>query len=139
MNSPDQTGSPLSSPSSGSHTPEETGPLSPASVGTGNLLSSVVSNLSSQGGGGVGKRRMHFATGGSTRDVKSRRREDHRKGAGGGGSSSGAHGGPEMWEGKASHGSGKKDKEDLLDYHIVEYLKREIGDPFLEATFGLPR
>ncbi|KAF9261250.1 hypothetical protein L218DRAFT_1001937 [Marasmius fiardii PR-910] len=144
MNSPDQ-GSPLSSPSSGSQTPEET-LLSPSSSSnTANVLNAVTSNLSSQGqgvGGASGKRRMHFGAGGSNRDVKTRRREDyHRKGGGSGlgPSGGGAHGGgSEMWEGKGGHG-GKKDKEDLLDHHVVEYLKKEIGDPFLEATFGLPR
>ncbi|KAJ7068196.1 hypothetical protein C8F01DRAFT_1246731 [Mycena amicta] len=48
----------------------------------------------------------------SSRDAKSRRREDPRRGG---------------WE-------GKRDKDELIDGHVVDTLRKEIGDPFNEAT-----
>ncbi|KAL0067051.1 hypothetical protein AAF712_005835 [Marasmius tenuissimus] len=132
MNSPDPESPGYSSPSSGSRTPEEIlPPQSSGLAGTSTLLSAVSSSLS---GSAAAKRRMNFAGGGSNRDVKTRRRDDHRKGM------HGSHGGgSEMWEGKGGHGGGKKDKDELVDHHLVEYIKKEIGDPFFEATFAVPR
>ncbi|KAJ7574585.1 hypothetical protein C8J56DRAFT_978656 [Mycena floridula] len=119
MISPD--GSPISTPSSGSPSPEETG-VSYNQTGstTSTLLNFVTSSLSP----GSSKRRMpaasHFSSA-SNRDSKSRRREDSRRGMGGGGGA---------WESKDL--AGKRDKEELVDNQIVDYFRKEIGDPFYE-------
>ncbi|THV03977.1 hypothetical protein K435DRAFT_962111 [Dendrothele bispora CBS 962.96] len=129
MNSPPD-GSPISTPSSGSPTPEESGvTYVPSSANTSNLLNAVSSNLgpgtvsSSQSSG---KRRLpgggSFSSG-SARDPKSRRRDDReaRKGMSGSG--------PWDKDGKKSR------EEDLIDSQLVEQIRKDIGDPFLDITF----
>ncbi|KAK7467655.1 hypothetical protein VKT23_004708 [Stygiomarasmius scandens] len=130
MNSPD--GSPISTPSSVTPPPEEAGASYAATSGnTSHLLNVVTSNLSSGGATASpsqssGKRRLPGGgsfTSGSARDPKTRRRDDRepRKGMSGNG----------PWEKE-----GKKSKdEDLIDSQIVEQLRKDIGDPFLDPSF----
>lgn len=115
MNSPPEPASPaLSTPSSGSPSPEEINATYQSSTSTtSNLLNLVTSTLSPSS-----KRRLPGSGafgGGSSRDAKSRRREDPRRMAvreGTGGN----------WEGKES--SGRKEKDDLVDAHIVDWLRK---------------
>ncbi|ESK96527.1 hypothetical protein Moror_7035 [Moniliophthora roreri MCA 2997] len=127
MNSPPDQDSPLSTPSSGSRTPDEIITAQPSSsagesAATRNMLQAVSSNLAQQSS----KRRLHFGSAPSNRDPKTRRRDDPRKG-----------GGPEFW-GEGGKG-GKKEKDELLDQNIVDWLRKEIGDPFFESTFNATR
>jgi len=133
MNSPIDHGSPESS-SSGSPPPEE---VSPVTGGSSNYILNLTSHINNIGSfQGPSKRRLpqgsSFAAASSSRDLKSRRRErergDSSRAAGGGGGG----GGHIVWE-KESGGLGKKElKDDLLDQSLVEHLRKEIGDPFLE-------
>ncbi|KIM48587.1 hypothetical protein M413DRAFT_81723 [Hebeloma cylindrosporum] len=122
MNSPPEIGSPSpSTPSSGSPPPEEAYQQIPA-----NASSSYISNLTSHIGAAFGaqsssKRRLptgsSFGAASSSRDTKTRRRAAEPGRTGGG-----------PWESS----SGKKEKDELIDTALVEYLRKEIGDPFLE-------
>jgi len=121
MNSPTDHGSPASS-SSGSPPPEDASPV----TGGSSYISSHLNTIASFSGSS--KRRLpqgsSFAAASSTRDPKSRRRERER------GEPSRA--GHTVWD-KESGGLGKKEpKDDLLDQGLVEHLRKEIGDPFLE-------
>ncbi|KAF7313736.1 hypothetical protein HMN09_00530700 [Mycena chlorophos] len=81
---------------------------------------SILSHLTSSFTASPSKRRLPAGSsfaGSSSRDVKSRRREDPRRGG---------------WEMK--EGGGKRDKEELVDPHIVDTFRKEIGDPFNEAN-----
>jgi len=122
MNSPD-LGSPTESQSSSeSPPPGETSPYVPP-IGGSNYLSSLTSHITATFAGGAtssSKRRLppgsSFGAASSARDAKSRRREREQ-------------GRPGHWEKE----SGKKEpKDDLLDQALVEHLRKEIGDPFLE-------
>jgi len=112
MNSPLDHGSPASSSSSGSPPPEE---ALPATGG-----SSYISNFISSNFSGPSKRRLpqgpSFAAASSTRDPKTRRRERER--------GEPSRPGHTAWD--------KEPKDDLLDQGLVEHLRKEIGDPFLE-------
>ncbi|KAK7061655.1 hypothetical protein R3P38DRAFT_2830774 [Favolaschia claudopus] len=116
MHSPDpDSGS--SSPATDSPPPEENFPTSSSTTsGFFNLASQLTSSFS----GSPSKRRLpgsSFPTGSSSRDPKSRRRDDPRRGT---------------WDGKEG---GKREKEELVDNHVVETLRKEIGDPFNETAF----
>jgi len=127
MNSPDH-GSPTESQSSSeSPPPGETSPYVPPISGN-SYLSSLTSHITATFAGGASsssKRRLppgsSFGAASSARDPKSRRRERGEPGRPG-----------HPWE-KDSGGPGKKEpKDDLLDQALVEHLRKEIGDPFLE-------
>ncbi|KAF7301334.1 hypothetical protein MIND_00698600 [Mycena indigotica] len=118
MHSPD--------PDSGSSSPVSDTPPDehfPAPPSGSMFLTNLTSHFTSSFTASAAKRRL--PTGGSfaassSRDVKTRRREDPRRGGG--------------WEGKEGGAGGKRDKEELIDGHIVEGLRKEIGDPFNEAA-----
>ncbi|KAF7331962.1 hypothetical protein MKEN_00076500 [Mycena kentingensis (nom. inval.)] len=114
------------------HSPQDSGSSSPASdvpddrdmLPTGgpssHIFSSIASHLSSSFSS-PSKRRLpggssSYASS-SSRDIKSRRRDDPRRGA---------------WDNKEG---GKRDKEELIDNHVVDTLRKEIGDPFMENPF----
>jgi len=91
--------------------------------GTTSHLLNLASHITSSFSGSPSKRRLpggsSFAAASSSRDPKSRRREDPRRGG--------------TWEGR--EGGGKREKEELVDNQVVEYLRKEIGDPFNETSF----
>ncbi|KAJ3499570.1 hypothetical protein NMY22_g19497 [Coprinellus aureogranulatus] len=128
MDSPTQY-SPSSTPSDISPPNEEVNFQAPAG-GTFDkgFLTNITSQLSTftsgggSGSGGPSKRRMGGMPHGhgGNRDPKSRRRENSGRMEG------------MSWEGKGP--GGKREKEDLLDQHLVEYLRKEIGDPFQEPS-----
>ncbi|KAK7061037.1 hypothetical protein VNI00_000772 [Paramarasmius palmivorus] len=132
MNSPPEQDSPLSTPSSGSRTPDEI-QVQTTSAGeassTRNILQSVSTQLANQPGQSS-KRRLHSGGAPSNRDPKTRRRDDPRKVMSGGGPDFWAEGG-----GKAA----KKEKEELLDQNVVDWLRKELGDPFFETAFSPAR
>jgi len=147
MNSPDPASPSASTASSGSPPPEETSPHVP----TGNIsyLSSLTSHITATFGGGPNssssKRRLpggsSFAAASSARDSKTRRRGEPGRS------------GNTAWDGGVKESGGKKEKDELLDQGLVEYLRKgmsvflfhpchvfnvfmkfsEIGDPFLEV------
>ncbi|TFK63347.1 hypothetical protein BDN72DRAFT_775992 [Pluteus cervinus] len=115
--------SPSSTPSSGSPPPEEvtyTGP-------TQGVASQFV-NLIASGFAGAAKRRLPtgptFASSASSasRDPKPRRRADPTRAGSG-----------HTWEGHSLE-KGRREKDELIDNSIVEYLRKQIGDPFTEHT-----
>ncbi|KJA24269.1 hypothetical protein HYPSUDRAFT_539569 [Hypholoma sublateritium FD-334 SS-4] len=126
MNSPPDPSSPSpSTPSSGSPPPEEAYP-SGTGAGSASYLANLTSHIGSAfSGSSASKRRLptgsSFAAG-STRDAKSRRRGE-----------SGRPGNPN-WDGLKDNG-GKKEKDELIDTALVDYLRKEIGDPFQELPF----
>jgi len=67
-----------------------------------------------------GKRRQPHNVSARDRDAKSRRREP-RSGASVG-----------TWEPQGGKEGGRKDKEEFIDAFVVEKLRKDIGDPFLE-------
>lgn len=117
MNSPPDPGSPSpSTPSSGSPPPEEVN-FQPAHTGR-----SYIENLTSQistafAGGSSSKRRLptgSFGVGSSARDAKTRRR----------GESSRQNPTSTVWEGMKEATGGKKEKDELIDNALVEYLRK---------------
>jgi len=139
MNSPPEPGSPSpSTPSSSSPPPDELSfATQPSGQSSGGNLTAanIASHLTSQftafisgGSASAAKRRLpsssSFGAAGSSRDPKTRRRDDRDRRMGGGGGS--------IWiEGKEG---GKREKDDLVDGHLVELLRKEIGDPFMDPT-----
>jgi len=147
MNSPPDPGSPTSStPSSGSPPPEEVN-YQPSS-GTNTYLSNLTSHISNTFGGSssASKRRLpagsSFGAAASSRDAKTRRRGD-----------TGGRQVPLTWESANKESGGKKEKDELIDNALVDYLRKgmsyglyigirgdspetsrrlEIGDPFQE-------
>ncbi|CAA7271007.1 unnamed protein product [Cyclocybe aegerita] len=124
MNSPPEAGSPSpSTPSSGSPPPEE-------ATFQPNTGASYLSNLTSQittafGGSSSSKRRLptgsSFGASSSSRDAKTRRKGEPGRSGG------------SNWPGELKEtGGSKKEKDELIDNALVEYLRKEIGDPFLE-------
>ncbi|OAX42137.1 hypothetical protein K503DRAFT_780135 [Rhizopogon vinicolor AM-OR11-026] len=108
------------------------------------MLGSIASMMPSPGS----KRRLpggsSFDGPSSRRDAKTRRREDAMSMIGnsrrlaeiqgqsvGGGSFGQTASNP--WVVKSEHGA-RRDKEDLLDVPMVEQLRKEFGDPFLEIA-----
>ncbi|PFH51677.1 hypothetical protein AMATHDRAFT_2783 [Amanita thiersii Skay4041] len=100
----------------------------------------VSGNNAGSGGAGAGagsaassvkRRQPHPAHGSSARDAKSRKRGDHGRAGG-----SGAAGGPgSNWDyGKDGPGGSRKDKDELVDVHVVDKLRRDLGDPFMEVN-----
>ncbi|KAF9014177.1 hypothetical protein BDQ17DRAFT_1270372 [Cyathus striatus] len=130
MNSLTDQESASSTPSSGSPPPEEVNFQPPAGSSAGSHFMNIASQITSSftsGAGSSSKRRLpggsSFASG-SSRDPKSRRRGvEHSRATG-----------PSQWEGSLKEGliASRKDKDELIDQHLVDYLRREIGDPFLE-------
>ncbi|KAK2466655.1 hypothetical protein APHAL10511_000913 [Amanita phalloides] len=138
MNSP---GSPtFSTPSSESPPPEDTHfPPSQNTAQLSQLITQVAASLSSSGNptsptvtagpstsgshhGSVGvpsskRRQPQGASYARDRDAKTRRREPR---AGG------------VWEPQGGKEGGRKDKDEFIDTHIAENLRKDIGDPFLE-------
>ncbi|KAH6902731.1 hypothetical protein BKA70DRAFT_1304385 [Coprinopsis sp. MPI-PUGE-AT-0042] len=129
MNSPGEPISPSpSTPSSATPPNEEVGfQGTQGGSDSKGFMSSLTSSLSHFAGGGSSKRRLpaggSFGQSSSNRDLKSRRREN-----------TGSRMGTADWEGKQSSGAGaKRERDDLLDPHLVDYLRKEIGDPFQES------
>ncbi|KIK61849.1 hypothetical protein GYMLUDRAFT_72917 [Collybiopsis luxurians FD-317 M1] len=115
MHSPIEPGSPtLSTPTSESDIEE----VSITGAGSSSTIISTIQSSSS-------KRRLNPGMA-SNRDPKSRRR-DHTFKTHSGGDEKGARGG--NWEKE------KKEKDELLDMHLVEFFRKEIGDPFVELSF----
>ncbi|KAF8163677.1 hypothetical protein B0H34DRAFT_333025 [Crassisporium funariophilum] len=124
MNSPPERSSPSSTPSSGSPPPEETN--YPPST-SGGYLANLTSHLTATFGGSPSssKRRLptgpSFGAASSARDPKTRRRGE-----------SGRQNSSTGWDGQGL-AIAKKEKDELIDHALVEYLRKEIGDPFLET------
>ncbi|KAF9037906.1 hypothetical protein BDP27DRAFT_1455479 [Rhodocollybia butyracea] len=113
-----EPGSPtLSTSSSGSDVEE----LSISGPGSSTLASSIPISSSSS------KRRLNPGVA-SNRDPKSRRLKVHGAADERRDREHGVRGG--NWE----MGKDKKEKDELLDMFVVEYLRKEIGDPFLEIS-----
>ncbi|KAF6763631.1 hypothetical protein DFP72DRAFT_800813 [Ephemerocybe angulata] len=128
MDSPVQI-SPSSTPSSSSPPAEEVNFQGPSGGGYDKgFIGNLTNHLTSFGGSGPSKRRLggssYAQSGhGANRDSKSRRREN----SGRMDSTGGSH-----WDNKGP--GGKRDKDDLLDQNVVDYLRKEIGDPFQEPS-----
>jgi len=128
MNSPLDPGSPTDSAStSGTPPPEE--------IVTGNNqgdsrsglgLFQLANHITAAFTGSSSKRRNPSSgtsgAGSSARDPKLRRRGD---------------GSRSTWETRDPQGT-RKEKEELVDASIVDYLRKEIGDPFLEVSTSAP-
>ncbi|KAJ3822146.1 hypothetical protein EV361DRAFT_921839 [Lentinula raphanica] len=142
MHSPIEPGSPtLSTPSSGSDVEDLTLSPSTSTLSTdpntlgftnalGVTLSSVISSST--------KRRLNpgSRSGRDARDSKSRRKDApaHYPGKGhivgdGDREKQGMRGGGYDMQKE------KREKEEMIDMNVVEYLRKEIGDPFLETKF----
>ncbi|KDR73713.1 hypothetical protein GALMADRAFT_251521 [Galerina marginata CBS 339.88] len=124
MNSPPDPGSPSpSTPSSGSPPPEEVN----FQQNTSSYLANLTSHISATFSGNSSKRRLpagsSFGAASSARDAKTRRRGE-----------SGRQNTSTTWEGLKESVGGKKEKDELIDNALVEYLRKEIGDPFLEPA-----
>ncbi|TFK22982.1 hypothetical protein FA15DRAFT_670992 [Coprinopsis marcescibilis] len=128
MNSPEPI-SPSSTPSSGTPPNEEINLQSygGSAIDKG-FLSTITSHLSgftgqASGNSSSSKRRLpggtsvHFNSS-SNRDSKTRRRENSSRAGTG------------EWEGGPKGPGGKREKDELLDQGLVEFLRKEIGDPF---------
>ncbi|RDB22111.1 hypothetical protein Hypma_010731 [Hypsizygus marmoreus] len=126
MNSPPDPDSPISTDSD-SPPPEEiqTQPATSSS----HFMSLANQITQSFQAGGASKRRLpggsSFGASSSNRDTKSRRRGDPAR------LNVGPAGGAGTWESK---GEGKREEKDLVDHNVVEYLRKEIGDPFQEGV-----
>lgn len=81
-----------------------------------NTLANIASHITSSFSGSPSKRRLpggpSFGAASSTRDTKSRRRDDTRRMG-----NSAAN-----WDGAKD--SGKREKEDLIDSHIVDFFRK---------------
>jgi len=125
MNSPPDPGSPSpSTPSSGSPPPEEVNfQPNPGS----SYLANFTSHISATFSGNSSKRRLpagsSFGAASSARDAKTRKRGE-----------SGRQNSSAAWEGLKESAGGKKEKDELIDNALVEYLRKEIGDPFVEPA-----
>ncbi|KAJ3813242.1 hypothetical protein EV368DRAFT_85289 [Lentinula lateritia] len=139
MNSPIEPGSPtLSTPSSGSDVEEMSLPPS-SSFPSGLVINSIGSfgnTVPSSATSSSSKRRLNPGSVSSRdpRDSKSRRRDNphyHAKGAGGEGDRErqGARGANYEMQKE------KREKDELLDMGAVEFLRKEIGDLFVEISF----
>ena len=112
MNSPPDPGSPsaLSTPSSASPPPEEVNFHQTSAQFINNLASQVTSAFT---GGNSSKRRLpggsSFGAASSARDPKSRRRGDS---------------GRNNWEGGKEGGAGRKEKDELIDTNVVDWLRK---------------
>ncbi|KAJ3929062.1 MAG: hypothetical protein NXY57DRAFT_963955 [Lentinula lateritia] len=143
MNSPIEPGSPtLSTPSSGSDVEEISLPPS-SSFSSGLVINSIGSfgnTVPSSATSSSSKRRLNPGSVSSRdpRDSKSRRRDNphhHAKGAGGEGERERDR---ERQGGRGANyemQKEKREKDELLDMGAVEYLRKEIGDPFVEISF----
>ncbi|KAJ3794746.1 hypothetical protein GGU11DRAFT_747690 [Lentinula aff. detonsa] len=141
MNSPIEPGSPtLSTPSSGSDVEELN--LTPSSSAFSAGLNALGATLSNAIPSSSSKRRLNPGSLSSRdpRDSKSRKRDNphhHSKAQSG---TAGTEGERER-ERQGVRGGNyevqkeKREKEELLDMGIVEFLRKELGDPFLEINF----
>ncbi|KAF7985910.1 hypothetical protein HWV62_43814 [Athelia sp. TMB] len=130
MNSPPEPGSPSpSTPSSGSPPPDEMEQIEATSRGpmSGGFMGKLTNSLSGGPSPMTTKRRLpagsSFGAASNTRDAKTRRTQEgkdrDRRGGGGDG-----------W----GDGKTRKDKDELLDTNLVEQLRKDFGDPFLEDS-----
>lgn len=139
MDSPGQLSPAVSTPSTGSPAPEEVN-FQPPSGSDKGFLGSLTSQLTSFASGGSSSKRQRlggssYAATTGARDPRSRRRENSGRADTG------------HWDGKGP--GGKRDKDELLDQNLVDYLRKgelrsssgfsctyvhlaEIGDPFQE-------
>ncbi|KAG6833083.1 hypothetical protein H0H87_011494 [Tephrocybe sp. NHM501043] len=125
MNSPPDPGSPISTDTE-SPPPEEANLQSSSSTGHFvNFASQIAQTFGSSGA----KRRQH-ALGGlsAVREPKTRRRMEQSKG---GGSSLAA-----TWD-NAGAKEGKRDERDMIDYNLVEYLRKGVGSRSLKTTLKM--
>ncbi|KAJ3866757.1 hypothetical protein EV359DRAFT_62051 [Lentinula novae-zelandiae] len=143
MNSPIEPGSPtLSTPSSGSDVEEIS--LPPSSSFPSGLVINSIGSFGNTGPSSAtsssSKRRLNPGSVSSRdpRDSKSRRRDNphhHAKGAGGEGERERDR---ERQGGRGANyemQKEKREKDELLDMGVVEFLRKEIGDPFVEISF----
>ncbi|KAH0832082.1 hypothetical protein J3R83DRAFT_12990 [Lanmaoa asiatica] len=149
MNSPDP-GSPISTDTSGSPPPDDfqfsnRDQQQILSAADARLLSNISSSLTSASGSS--KRRLpggSSSEGPQRRDPKSRRREDAVGSASGSrrmiiegqvghmvGSSVGL--GNNTFQPRGDYAS-RRDKEELIDSSLVEQLRQDFGDPFLDPS-----
>ncbi|KAG9315748.1 hypothetical protein JVU11DRAFT_3396 [Chiua virens] len=138
MNSPDP-GSPISTDTSGSPPPDDyqllnRDPQQVWSAADARLLTNISTSTS-----GSSKRRLPGGppVEGTRRDPKSRRREDaftsptgsRRIGIEGqGGQALGSN----TFQSRGEYTS-RRDKEELIDLSLIEQLRQDFGDPFLES------
>ncbi|GLB34571.1 hypothetical protein LshimejAT787_0201360 [Lyophyllum shimeji] len=124
MNSPPDPGSPISTDTE-SPPPEEISPPPSSQTPFQNLASHISQTFAGSGA----KRRLpggsSYGASSSNRDPKSRRRGDlqmtsTRTGAGG-----------SIWEGSKEK---QREERDLVDHGVVEFLRKEIGDPFQDTV-----
>ncbi|TFK36371.1 hypothetical protein BDQ12DRAFT_686799 [Crucibulum laeve] len=130
MNSPD--GSPTSTPSSGSPPNEEMNFQLPSNATAASHFINLTSQLANTFSGNGSSKRRHPASSSfmsqSSRDPKSRRRGEP-----------GRVGGGSNWEagqaGQLKDAMGKREKDELIDHQLVDLLRKEIGDPFIESGY----
>ncbi|KAF9241163.1 hypothetical protein BU15DRAFT_45324 [Melanogaster broomeanus] len=145
MNSPDP-GSPISTDTSGSPPPDESqftnrDQQQMLNIPNAQLFHNISSSLAS--GSGSSKRRLPGGStfeGPSRRDPKLRRREDAMgpstsskrfvEGQMAGGSVGPAGG--TSFPSRVDYGA-RRDKEELVDLSLVEQLRQDFGDPFLDS------
>ncbi|KAG5643213.1 hypothetical protein DXG03_001331 [Asterophora parasitica] len=125
MNSPPDPGSPISTDTDSG--PEEVFQTQGPS-GAPHFITTVARDITQSFISGGSKRRLpgssNFGASSSSRDPKSRRRLDVGKSGGGAGGAS-------LWEGQKES---KREDKDVVDQHLVEFLRREIGDPFDDSA-----
>ncbi|KAF8912177.1 hypothetical protein CPB84DRAFT_1820841 [Gymnopilus junonius] len=113
MNSPPDPGSPSpSTPSSGSPPPEEVN-FQPVNAGR-SYIENLTSQISTAFTGGSSSSKRRLPTGPFGRDAKTRRR----------GEASRQNTTSAIWDGIKEPTGGKKDKDELIDPALVEYLRK---------------
>ncbi|KAF5358417.1 hypothetical protein D9756_001291 [Leucocoprinus leucothites] len=131
MSSPPDPGSPTDSTStSGTPPPEEavsgnTQPESQSRSGLG--LFQLANQISATFSGGASKRRNPSGGSSSTaapaRDTKLRRRGEASR---------------STWDTRGEAPPPRKEKDELVDSNLVDFLRKEIGDPFYEVATSTP-
>ncbi|KAG6839835.1 hypothetical protein C0991_011214 [Blastosporella zonata] len=120
MNSPPDPGSPISTDTESPPPEEINAHLITSTSHLGHLASQIVQSFV-----GGAKRRQHALGGPSaTREAKTRRKMEQARGGGGG---------PTTVSWDASK-DGKREEKDLADHHLVEFLRKEIDDPFQDTV-----
>jgi hypothetical protein len=130
MDSPGPISPGLSTPSTGSPPPEEI-IYQPSGESDKGFLGSLTSQLTSFAGGGSSSKRQRiggssYAATSGARDPRSRRRENSGRADTG------------HWDGKGP--GGKRDKDELLDQALVDYLRKGENRslPDLADSYFLP-
>lgn len=129
MNSPPDPGSPISTESSGSPPAEIEESNFQSSSGPSGYFANLTSQITTAfgvGSSGSSKRRLPSGPGfgsSSARDAKSRKRGDASRS------------GTVQWEGSKEAAGGKKEKDELIDNALVEYLRKGTCIFFLMKAF----